>query len=862
VIDSLPLGDQTVVGERGLALDPSMQAKVTLARAVYQNCDIYLVDDILKGMDAKSAMDIFKKCICGLLRAKTRLLITDNTQHIRMAHKIILMSQCRVHQFGGYSELLECGVDINKLLTSRSYKNVEVSRLADSSTPLIQDLAAASLALSSSSNPLTTGSKDSPAGSAFDILQADFKESGDPLIIGDGDSNHGGSMNSRSVYTTYFLLGGGVCGIIFFALTCQLEQGSFILCEWWLAFWAENYQNTSATVFEDNALLGQAATYLDYQVYIYIGLVCLTLVLGYLQAVIFYAIAQHAGRLLHDMAIGSLLQAPLAFFDANSRGGVLSHFLRDVGIVDSLPPVLLDSLQSFSVLIATAILVGCINYWLFIIIVPLVILFVWARIRFHKATQDVERIELASKSAVGAHVVSSMEGIQTLRSLSVEQRFLHKFDVYQDRSTAACYLHLAANRWFGIRVDLLGLAVVVGVVVASFLVVEFQELYLPASLVGLSLYYSINLINVNQPAIRKSAAVHFKMNSVSHLLQYYQLAPEVPILPASEPPTPPGWPRYGIITCEGVSVPPSGTMPAKGCNLLKNIWCCIRAQEKIGIIFSTTSEQRAFISMLFRLTDFMGVIRVDGVDIQTIPKNKLRDKIAYVPQNPSLFIGTVRENLDPRKLFPDASIWKVLEEVHLSTLVSCLPQKLATDIALVADGMSVGQRQLLRLAGAMLHQSKIIIYEEPTTSLDIMCNTIIHGVLRTKFQSHTVIHIAHLPDTIIYADRIKIISDGKIAEVDTPYALLQNANSKLNSLVSELGAAQANHLHQLALDKHEKRPYVAPHIDPADFPEFTPPGNGDFRSPNNLNVLPTFHSSRLAGVLNQLPTNKFSTDRL
>ncbi|KAI8798989.1 multidrug resistance-associated protein 4 [Biomphalaria glabrata] len=862
VVDSFPLRDQTVVGERGLALDPSIQAKITLARAVYQNCDIYLIDDILKGMDAKSAMHIFKKCICGLLRSKTRLVITDNTQHTQIAYKVILMSQCRVHHIGSYDELLECGVNVNKILTSRSYKNVEVSKLADSTSPLIQDLANASMALSLTTNPLTSGSKDSPAGSAFDILQADFKESGDPLISNDGDSNYSGPFHKRSIYTTYFLLGGGFCGIFFFIFTCLLEQGGFVLCEWWLAYWSENYQNVSAVTFTKNSLIGQSATVIDYHIFVYIGIVAATVLLGLLQAILFYAIAQKAGWLLHDLAVGSLLQAPLSFFDANSRGGVLSHFLRDVGIVDSLPPVLLDLIESLSVLLATALIVGCVNYWLFIVIVPLFFLFMWAVKRFYKATQDVERIELASKCAVGAHVVSSMEGIQTLRSLNVEQRFLHKFDVYQDRSTAACYLHLAANRWFGIRVDLIGLALVIGVVLASFLVLEFQGLELPASLVALSLYYSLNLTNVNQPVLRKSAAVHFKMRSVSHLLQYYQLSPEVPLLADVDTPTPPGWPRYGIITCEGVSVPPANGAPAKGGNLLRNIWCCIRAQEKMGMIFCTASEQRAFLSMLFRLTDYVGVVRIDGLDTLTLQKNKLRDKLMYISQNPTLFIGSIRENLDPDQNFTDAQVWKVLEEVRLSTLVLSLDNKLATDISILADGMSVGQRQLLRLASAMLQQSKIVIYEEPSSSLDIMCNTLIQNILRIQFPSSTVLHIAHLPDTIIHTDRIMIFSEGKIAEVDTPYYLLQNPSSRLSCLVAELGSAQAENLRQLALNKHENRPYVAPHIDPEDFQDFAPPLGGDMKAPNNLNVLPTFHSSRLAGVLNQLPTNKFSTDRL
>ncbi|GFN82065.1 ABC transporter c family member 5 [Plakobranchus ocellatus] len=349
------------------------------------------------------------------------------------------------------------------------------------------------------------------------------------------------------------------------------------------------------------------------------------------------------------------------------------------------------------------------------------------------------------------------------------------------------------------------------------------------------------------------------MNSVMHLFQYSQLVPEIPRLPdPPDPGIPSGWPRYGIVTCEGVSVPSLGGGPAKGGNLLKNIWCCIRAQEKMGIIFSTESERRAFLAMLYRLTPFGGMVRLDGVDITSLEKDRLREKMTYISHSPTLLLGNVRESIDPDKTYTDAQVWRALEQVHLSTLVAALPHKLATDMVTVAEAMTTGQRQLLRLAGALLHQARVLIYEEPSSSVDLICSSIIHGVLRTLFPTSTVIHIAHLPDTIIHMDRIMILNEGRITEVDTPYYLLQNISSRLSAMVTELGSAQAEHLRQLALEKHENRPYVAPPMDPADLQELA---SAELR-PGRLSVLPTFHSSRLAGVLNQLPTNKFSTDRL
>ncbi|XP_076446071.1 ATP-binding cassette sub-family C member 4-like isoform X2 [Babylonia areolata] len=883
VVDAYPQGDLTVVGERGLTLDNSTQAKITLARAVYQNTDIYLIDDIFSGMDAKSAMHIFKRCITGLLRSKTRLVVTDNSHHARVAHFVVLMSQCRVHSAGSYRELQEEGLDVTTFLNSRTYKNVDLSRLSDLTAPLIQDLTGSTSLLLTGTPPASPlGLKDTPSGSYEMFHHHDVKDSGDPMVSSDSDT----SFNSTTVtttttaaataatssisarcYNTYFILGGGVLGIVLFVLLSVLQQGGFVLSEWWLAYWSENFQTVNHTqqadTDTDTALGPVSEDRLDERIYAYLGLVVVAVVMGFLQAAFFFHLAGRAGAVLHHLALHSLLHAPLAFFRVHSPGAVLSRFVRDVGIVDSLPPIFLDCLQSFSLLLATVVIIGAVNYWLFIVIVPLSIAFLVARHRFHESTQDVERIELSSKSAVGAHIMSSLEGVSTLRAFGVEQRFLHAFDVQQDRSTAACYLHLAADRWFGMRVDLLGLALVLGSTMGSVLMVQYQGMSLPASLVGLSLYYAIHLLNVQQPALRKSAAVHFKMGSVDQLLQCYQLCPELDVSSEAEVRPPPAWPQYGIITFEGVSTNTTtgATGAHKGSNVLRNMWCCIRAQEKMGVMFKSAAEQRLFLSMLLRMTDYKGFIRIDGIELHGIGFQRLREKIFVIPQDPRLFLGTVRQNLDPVSRFTDAQIWRVLDEVHLTSVVQSLPDKLYTDLSTVAEGLSTGHRQLLRLVRALLIRPKILIYEEPLASLDIMCNTIIQVVLKTRFEHSTLLHFAHLPDTVIDSDRVMVIWDGKIQEVEAPHLLLQNPSSKFHRLVEELGLTEVSRLRHVAREKYENKPYVAPPIDPEDFENNQPP-RGDLRGPGDLGTLPTFHSARLVGVLNQLPTNKFSTNRL
>ncbi|XP_025086337.1 multidrug resistance-associated protein 4-like isoform X1 [Pomacea canaliculata] len=284
VVDAYPQGDLTVVGERGLTLDSSIQAKITLARAVYQNFDIYLIDDIFSGMDAKSAMHIFKRCITGLLRSKTRLVVTDNAHHARLAYGVVLMSQCRVHLCGTYRELQENGLDVTSFLNSRTYKNVDISRLLDLTSPLIQDLVGGSVMMTGTPPASPLGMKDSPSGS-YDMFHHEVKDPADRLISTDSDTSFNSTTSSgSSFYGTYFILGGGIIGLFVFTFLSILQQGGFVLCEWWLAHWSENYQNKNQSTFVNDTIFGLARMRLDERVYIYLALVVVAVLLGFLQA--------------------------------------------------------------------------------------------------------------------------------------------------------------------------------------------------------------------------------------------------------------------------------------------------------------------------------------------------------------------------------------------------------------------------------------------------------------------------------------------------------------------------------------------------------------------------------------------------
>ncbi|XP_064609723.1 ATP-binding cassette sub-family C member 4-like [Liolophura sinensis] len=850
-VEMLPQGELTTIGEQGVPLDASFQARIALARAIYQNCDIFLVDGILKAMDPRTAMHVFDKCLCGLLRGKTVVLVTDSFDHVRTASRVVLMSRGSVLHKGSYQELTDAGLDLQTYLQSHTQLHARGALLCkEVRGPSIQELPLVD------TFPLSTEDLRERLLTSGDIFKHNFKESCD-INLGESEAANGG-LPTRDIYWQYFILGGSCLGVLLFVLLSALLQGTFIVSEWWLAYWPDVNRSISKDIFLNHTLVPSHAEWMMLRnIYIYMALTVGTVILGILQATSFFQIASQAASKLHDEGLEGVLQSPLSFFHSNTLGTLLSCFSRDVSIVDQMAATYLDSIQSLSLLMATLLLVGILNYWLFLLVLPVVIIFALARAHFLQTTQDLRKLELTAKNCVSSHIASTIGGLRTIRSYSVEERFLHSFDVLQDRSTAACYLHIGAKNWFGKRIDILGLLVVIGVSLAAILVVQFQGSTISAPLFGLSLIYALHLINVLQPALVKSASVQFKMASVDRLLQCYQLPSESDYLPGLEYQPAQNWPMYGILTLEGVSLLPT----QKGPTCLKSIWCCVRAEEKMGIMFMNAAEQQSFLSVLCRLSDYSGMVRLDGVDSATVSLQRLRQCMAVIPKNPPLMLGTIRQNIDPETKYTDAQIWRVFEQVQLSSLIEKLPHKFYTEARFVSPVFSVGQIQLLWLARALLKQPKLVIIEEASSNPNLRCNTVLHCVSRAKLLRSTIIYITHLPDTAIDLDRVMVVSGGRVQECDPPHVLFQDKTSFFYKMCEELGEAELNRLQCVAQEKYENKPYVSPPINPSDLEDPTQVSPSS-ASPINLNVLPSFHSSRLVGVLNQLPTNKFSTERL
>ncbi|XP_013385464.1 multidrug resistance-associated protein 4 [Lingula anatina] len=364
----------------------------------------------------------------------------------------------------------------------------------------------------------------------------------------------------------------------------------------------------------------------------------------------------------------------------------------------------------------------------------------------------------------------------------------------------------------------------------------------------------MNMLGLFQWSVRQSADVETQMTSVEKTLAYTSLVTE-----DTEPDTPSlmpsNWPQYGIITYEGVSVNHNND----NTKALRNAWCCIRAHEMVGIVGKAGAGKKTFLSALLGLVPSSGTIRIDGINIHEIPLPKLRESIAVIPENPVLFYGTVRDNIDPHGDFTDEHIWKMLDEVHLKEKVLMLPENLYTETC--ADnpcGFSTSQLQLVCVARAALKQKKILVLEEAVTNTDWRGSALIQQTIKTLFKHCTVVTLAHRLRTIIDYDRVMVLETGRINEFDTPYELLQNQNGAFYKMSLESGE-DFKTLLQIAQHKFENKPYRSPSLETILSTEVNMNfSSAPVRSPNNF--LPAFQTLRLTRTINHLSTggNRFS----
>ncbi|KAM4609455.1 ATP-binding cassette sub-family C member 4-like [Polymixia lowei] len=766
-MELLPDGDLSVIGDRGANLSGGQKARVNLARAVYQDADIYLLDDPLSAVDAEVGKHLFEQCVCGLLRKKPRILVTHQLQYLKAADQILVLKEGQMVAQGTFNELQRSGLDFTSLLKEEDDQEEE----RQGSTPVPGNLTHSPHALSESSMP-------SLSSSLYSLIEGpeQLPEAAQPMAE---ESRSEGTIG-LGLYVKYFRAGANFLVLLTLVLLNLLAHITYILQDWWLAYWASEQEHVNAT----EHLNGSSPRQLDLDLYlgVYAGLTAASVASGFARSLVFFHVLVSSAQTLHDGMFNAILRTPVRFFDVNPIGRILNRFSKDIGHLDSLLPwTFVDFIQVFLQVLGVIAVAAAVIPWIILPVVPLLVAFLFLRRYFLRTSRDIKRLESTTRSPVFSHLSSSLQGLWTIRAFKAQQRFQQMFDTYQELHTEAWFLFLTTSRWFAVRLD--------GICSIFVTITAFGCLYLrndmESGAVGLALSYAVTLVGMFQWGVRQSAEVENMMTSVERVVEYTELESEAPWETDKQPP--PDWPKYGRITFDRVNF----SYSADGPPVLKNLSAVFTSGEKVGIVGRTGAGKSSLISALFRLAEPEGRITIDGFLTSEIGLHTLRQKMSIIPQDPVLFTGTVRKNLDPFSQRTDEDLWNALQEVQLRATVEELPNKLEAVLAESGSNFSVGQRQLVCLARAILRKNRILVIDEATANVDPRTDGLIQQTIRDKFRECTVLTIAHRLNTIIDCDRILVLDAGRIQEYDEPYALLQNQDGAFYQMVQQTGRADA-----------------------------------------------------------------------
>uniref|UniRef100_A0A8C3DGG2 ATP binding cassette subfamily C member 4 (PEL blood group) n=1 Tax=Corvus moneduloides TaxID=1196302 RepID=A0A8C3DGG2_CORMO len=771
-------GDLTVIGDRGATLSGGQKARVNLARAVYQDADIYLLDDPLSAVDAEVGRHLFEKCICQALHQKISVLVTHQLQYLRAANQILILKDGKMVGKGTYAEFLRSGIDFASLLK----KDEEVvEQLSVPGTP--NQKSARNRTFSESSVLSQDSSIHSQKDGAVEQPPGE-----NALAAVPEESRHEGKINFK-VYRKYFSAGANYFVIFILLVFNILAQVAYVLQDWWLSYWANHQGNLNLSTNGNNGTNETEPLDLNFYLGIYAGLTVATISFGIIRSLLVFQVLVNSGQNLHNKMFQSILKAPVLFFDRNPIGRILNRFSKDIGHLDDLLPLtFLDFVQTLLQIFGVVAVAVAVIPWILIPLIPLFILFIFLRRYFLDTSRDIKRLESTTRSPVFSHLSSSLQGLWTIRALKAEERFQKLFDAHQDLHSEAWFLFLTTSRWFAVRLDAICAIFVIVVAFGSLLLAKT----LNAGQVGLALSYAITLMGTFQWGVRQSAEVENLMISVERAMEYTELEKEAPWETNKHPPT--EWPNQGMIAFENVNF----TYSLDGPLVLRHLSVLIKPKEKVGIVGRTGAGKSSLIAALFRLAEPEGRIWIDKYLTSELGLHDLRKKISIIPQEPVLFTGTMRKNLDPFNEYTDEELWNALEEVQLKEVVEDLPNKMETQLAESGSNFSVGQRQLVCLARAVLKKNRILIIDEATANVDPRTDELIQKTIRETFAHCTVLTIAHRLNTIIDSDRIMVLDAGRLKEYGEPYILLQEQDSLFYKMVQQVGKTEAASLIETA----------------------------------------------------------------
>ncbi|XP_026312674.1 ATP-binding cassette sub-family C member 11 isoform X1 [Piliocolobus tephrosceles] len=760
-LELLPFGDMTEIGERGLNLSGGQKQRISLARAIYADRQLYLLDDPLSAVDAHVGKHIFEECIKKTLRGKTVVLVTHQLQYLEFCDQIILLENGKICENGTHSELMQ---------KMGKYAQLIQKMHKEATSDTLQDTAKIAEKPQVESQALATSLEESLNGNAVPEHQLTQEE-----------EMKEGSLSWR-VYHHYIQAAGGymVSCIVFFFMVLVIFFTIFSF--WWLSYWLEQGSGTNSSR-ESNGTTADPGNVADnpqlsfYQL-VYALNTLLLLCVGVCSSGIFTKVTRKASTALHNKLFNKVFCCPMSFFDTIPIGRLLNCFAGDLEELDQLLPIFSEQFMVLSLLVIAILLVISMlsPYILLMGATIMVICFVYYMM-FKKAIGVFKRLENYSRSPLFSHILNSLQGLSSIHVYGKTEDFISQFKRLTDARNNYLLLFLSSTRWVALRLEIL--TNLVALAVALF--VTFGISSTSYSFKAMALSIMLQLASTFQATARTGAETEAHFLAAERMLQYMKMCVSEAPLHMEGTSCPQGWPQHGEITFQDYHMKYRDNTPT----VLHGINLTIRSNEVVGIVGRTGSGKSSLGMALFRLVEPMaGRILIDGVDICSIGLEDLRSKLSVIPQDPVLLSGTIKFNLDPFDRHTDQEIWDALERTLLTKAISKLPKKLHTDVVDNGGNFSVGERQLLCIARAVLRNSKIILIDEATASIDTETDTLIQRTIREAFQGCTMLIIAHRVTTVLNCDRILVMANGKVVEFDRPEVLRKKPGSLFAALMA------------------------------------------------------------------------------
>ncbi|KYM96883.1 PREDICTED: multidrug resistance-associated protein 7 [Cyphomyrmex costatus] len=744
-LNLLPNKDLTAVGEAGNTLSGGQKTRISLARAIYADKDIYLLDDILATLDVKIARHVFQHVILGLLRNKTRILCTHQTQYLIYADLVIEMSKGKIINQGKPSDVLP-DLEDYLLLSDSIESDIDITSIKEQPNEF---------------NQLEKGETDS-------LLDKEVTEKGTVHF---------------SVYTCYIKAIGRYLAISIF-LSMILMQSSKNITDLWLSYWV-THANATATNSTDTSSLGKLQLFYDnygfhdtkYYLIVYSLLATLNSIFTLIRAFIFAYGGIHAAVTMHKQLLKIVMRARTMFFDIQPVGRIINRFSSDTYTIDDTLPFITNILLAHLFgLVATIIVTAYGLPWIFLILAPLIPIYHWIQNHYRLTSREVKRLSSITLSPLYAHFNETLNGLTSIRAFRTVPRFKQENELLLEASQKTQFASIASGQWLALRLQLIGVALLAGVSVMA--VLQHQYNIADPGLIGLAITYALSVTGLLSGVVNSFTETEREMIAVERVKQYLDNVPTENTM-GTNPPY--AWPSQGVVEFQEVVLKYRDHLVPS----LKEVTFVTRPAEKIGVVGRTGAGKSSLLASLFRLTEInSGSILIDNVNIQTLSLKALRSRLAIIPQNPFLFSGTIRENVDPLDQYTDMHIYKTLEKCKVHSLV----HRLGGLGAILDEGgsnLSAGQRQLFCLVRAVLHNAKIVCIDEATANVDQETDKFIQSTIKSSFQSATVITIAHRIRTIMHCDRVLVMGDGEVLEFDEPNLLIQNADSYFYQLANQ-----------------------------------------------------------------------------